>query len=82
MLLSDTSKPTNQVIWKYGYEVRELKESIQEDKPKVICCENYWSHYAYLDEFYNVTNLFVWQSFELNWQFKTFPFVMKNKIKE
>lgn len=33
-----------------GYDVVELKNTIQQDSPTVVCCIDYWEHEAYLDE--------------------------------
>lgn len=33
-----------------GYDVVELKNTIQQDSPTVLCCTDYWEHVIYLDE--------------------------------
>lgn len=34
----------------YGYDVREIKNTIEQDSSTVICCHYYWQHREYLNE--------------------------------
>lgn len=41
---------SNPVSVVYGWDVKELKNTIESDSSTVLCCRDYWQHIEYLSE--------------------------------
>jgi len=81
LLVSDMRSETTG--WIRGYQVRELRSSLDKDSSVVECCWFFWEHVGYLNQAMRVIckDTIVWDCRNVDWEEKQQLITTTNNIK-